>query len=80
MGKRTTSSDEWYGFYHPFEFVEDIYWRRRNSGYVLQAEEGGMLDQDDHLEKDLDRYALWYGMAEARVDDEKVVMDKANSR
>ncbi len=69
----------WAGFYHPFPFVERMYWRRRNSNYTLLVEEGGVLDQPEYLENDLDTYGWWFGLKEAQVRREKEEAEKAKA-
>lgn len=62
------NEDGEYGFFHPLEVVESLYWERHNSSGSIQPDSGGMLDQDFNLSDDLNTYGWLIGLAEALLD------------
>ncbi len=67
--KKKETTDDDYGIWNPFETIEEQYWERENSNHVIYPEEGGSLDQDDFLMKDIG----WYGWM---VREAEKVLDK----
>lgn len=62
-----------FGFNHPFELVEMVYWAWRNSDYKTMPVEGGLMDQPVALMNDLAIYSELFEaeMSKLRVKDKK---------
>jgi len=62
-----------FGFYHPFEIVEMVYWAWKNSDYKTMPVEGGLMDQPIALMNDLAVYSELFEaeMTKLRAKDKK---------
>ena len=78
MPKESDSDD--YGFYHPFDTIEKLYWERENSDRVIYPDTGGALDQNALLMEDLAVYGWLVAGAERAIDKHSELEDLAKKQ
>jgi hypothetical protein len=68
MKAKTTQPLKSFGFMHPFDLVETLYWAWRSSDWKNLPDPGGTLDQDRLLMEDMLTYHVLISAAEDEVE------------